>query len=61
MHELTISEMLGEISYDDRLLIPFSSQAAAFATVQMDIASFSLATFLRDYVRAYNTKVLILA
>ena len=49
--------MLGEICCDNRFLMPFSSQAAVFSTVQQEIISFLLATRLVDYIRAYHTNV----
>ena len=52
--------MLGEISRDDRLLMPFSCQAAAFSILQQEI-SFSSGKRLGYYIRGYDINVPISA
>ena len=51
--------MLSEISCDDQLLLPLPSQAAVFSKLDQEIIRFQLATRLGDYIRAYDTNVLI--
>ena len=55
VHELSVSEILGETTSEGSLLMPFTSHATVFPSLELEKISFLLATRLGDSIWAYDT------